>query len=395
MEIRLLDLADSEESYRLGVEAFGPPRPGAPPFEVPAELPPGRHVWGAFDRGRLVGRVAGLEFESWWHGRRVPTCGVASVAIAPEHRGRGLLRPLFAAMLEQSAERGEVVSALYPTAHGIYRGLGYEIVTSYDTVELPTTEAALVPRPEGIEVRRAATADVPAIRALYDTWAAAQNGPLTRTGPRFGAGDAGLLDDFTGVSVAVDPDDRVLGFASWDRTGGYDASGRIEVWDLLGATGDAYRALWAMLGTNRSATGSVSLRTSGHDPARLALPSAAWPVTRRHSYMLRLDHPAAAIAAVLGGHAGGSDPIALTVLGDRLRPEPRHLVLDPREGTCVEVADQRPATTFTASGIALLYAGVQNCANLRLLGLLSGPSEHDGALDAIFTGRPVHIRDYF
>jgi hypothetical protein len=51
---------------------------------------------------------------------------------------------------------------------------------------------------------------------------------------------------------------------------------------------------------------------------------------------------------------------------------------------------------LTTRGLALLYAGVQTCANLRFAGLLTGgdPAE-DPIWDGLFAGRPVHIRDYF
>ena len=50
---------------------------------------------------------------------------------------------------------------------------------------------------------------------------------------------------------------------------------------------------------------------------------------------------------------------------------------------------------LSPQGLALLYAGVQSCANLRLLGHLHGPVEHDRLLDALLGSRPAHVRDYF
>ena len=57
----------------------------------------------------------------------MPIAGIAAVAVRPEHRGSGLLAPLFAALLADARERGAVVSTLFPTAPGIYRRLGYEV----------------------------------------------------------------------------------------------------------------------------------------------------------------------------------------------------------------------------------------------------------------------------
>jgi hypothetical protein len=38
---------------------------------------------------------------------------------------------------------------------------------------------------------------------------------------------------------------------------------------------------------------------------------------------------------------------------------------------------------FTGRGLALAYAGVQSCANLRFAGLLSGPDTDDARWDAL------------
>lgn len=400
METRLLTLDDHVPSFRLGATAFGsPPYPLTVP-DAPTTPPVGREVWGTFDGDELVARVAAHSYESWWHGRRVPTCGIAGVAVAPEVRGQGLLLPLFEATLGAAAERGEALSTLFPTANGIYRSLGYELVSSYDTVVVPTAELAGVRPPAGVRTRRATAADVPALKAVYDAWAAAQNGPLTRTGPRFPTTDQELVDGVTAVSLAVatssDGPEQVVGYAIWDRGEGYDpTTASLEVHDLVAVSADGYRALWRMLGTHTSVAGRVRLDTSGEDPARLVLPTATWDVVGRHPYMLRVSDPAAALTGLAspGLHA----EIGFAVAGDRLHTADGAYVLtvgdDP--SVCERATGSADVATFTPQGLALAYAGAQSCANLRMTGHLTGPTTHDTALDALLGQRPLHIRDYF
>lgn len=399
MDIRTLTLDDHAAQFRLGAEAFGtPPYPATPP-EAPTSLPQGRDVWGAVDDGELVARVVGHTYESWWHGRRVPTCGIAGVTVAPERRGAGLLQPLFEAALGAAAERGEVLSTLYPTANGIYRSLGYEVVTSLDTVEVATAELSGVRPPTVTRTRRARVEDVPAVRALYDRWAAAQNGPLTRTGPRFATTDAELLDEATAVSLAVDADDQVVGYATWDRGADYDpATSVLEVHDLLAASLDGYRALWRMFGSFSSVAGRARLSSSGHDPARLVLPSATWRVVARHPYMLRVSDLAGALTVAAPTLPGlGDIEIDLAVAGDRLGRADGGFRITVSNGTatCGRVAVAGDVPTFTTQGLALVFAGAQSCANLRMLDHLAGPDTHDRVLDALLGGRPLHVRDYF
>lgn len=393
MEIRRYTLDDHLPSYRLSVEAFGSWPGGVPP--QPTELPVGREVWLAVDGDTVAARVAAHSYESWWHGRRVPTCGIASVAVSPERRGEGLLLPVFEAALAAAAERGEALSTLFPTASGIYRPLGYDIVTSFDTVAIPTAELASVRPPVATTTRRAGLDDVPTLKRVYDVWAAAQNGPLTRTGPRFAMTDQELLDDVTAVSLAVDGDGVVVGFASWDRGTGYDpATASLEVHDLVAVTADGYRALWRMLGTHTSVAGTIRLHTSGEDPARLVLGTATWDVVGRHPYMLRVSDPAAALTGLDAPLRPGE--IDLAVIGDRLGTADGGYRLTVGDGpTACERAAVGDVATFTTQGLALAYAGAQSCANLRMLGHLTGPRDADAVLDALLGGRPLHVRDYF
>lgn len=400
VEIRKLELDDFAAAYALSGEAFGPPPAGSAPPTPPTELPAGRHDYGAFDDGRLVARVAALELASWFGGAEVPTTGIASVAIAAEHRGAGLLLPLFELALSEAEARGEVISTLYPTANGIYRGLGYEVITSYDQVEIPTAELLRIPLPADIRLRRAVPADVPAMAEVYADWASAQHGPLTRTGPRFAASAEELLGGYTGVTLALDEDDDVVGWAGWERSEGYGPHGVLELWDLYATSPDAYRALWASAASFASVAGTVRLRTSGADPARLVLPTSAWASVARHqhAYALRLNDVAGAFSALAPYVPGLVDTeVDFAVAGDRLGVTDGHyrLGLGKEPGWCEEVPPEGDVPTFTTQGIALAFAGAQSCENLRFLGHLTGPDDHDELLDAVLGGRQLHVRDYF
>ena len=395
-QTRLLTVDDFAASIRLGTEAFGTP-PAGTPTPSAAEFPyPGRHSWGTFEGDRLVARVIGREYHAWFHGRAVPTCGVAGVTVQAEHRGTGLLADLMAAMLTEAGERGEVLSTLFPSAPGIYRPFGYELVGSYDVVEVPVGELATVRPPEStITTRRATAADFDAVRDVYDTWAAAQNGPLTRRGASFPAAADEFVGGFTGVTLAVDEAGTVVGYCSWDRGTGYDADATVSVSDLLALNPDGYRALWRMLGSFTAVTGQIRVRTSGDDPARLVLPSASWRVRRRYPYMLRVHDVAPALSGI---RTPVDADLRFSVSGDRLgtaNGDYRLRTVDGRTACEQAPGTDAPAPVFDVRGLALAFAGTQSCANLRLAGLLTGPDAHDATFDALLGGRQVHIRDYF
>ena len=410
LTVRPLEATDAEASRRLGFEAFG--MPSSPPTEPASLDQPGRTFHGVFAGDRLVGRLADRAYDSWFGGVPVPTCGIAGVTVAMEDRGRGALSPLFAAGLAAARERGAVISGLYPTAARIYRRFGYELVGDYRTISIATADLAAAAPPVGVSTRRAELTDLPAVRQVYDTWAAAQNGPLTRRGDSFPTTDAELLDDFDGITVAEDRDGRVVGFASWDRGRHYDERGTLEVSDLLAVSADGYKALLRTLGSFASVAPRTRIDTSGDDLIRQFLPGKAWETVSSDPYMLAiLDVPGALsrraypwfLSARLGfrvadvGANGTADVGAHPIADVGSNPIAGAYRWEVAEGvgTCV-AEDHTDDRTFHRRGLALLYAGVQSCANLRWAGLLTGGlPEQDAVWDTLFGGRQFHIRDYY
>lgn len=395
LNIRPLTADDAEASRALGFEAFGMPK--TPPTE-PATLDTrGRRFWGGFDGDRLAARLAVRDYHSWFGGAEVATAGVASVTVGLEYRGAGALSPLFRIALDEARATGAVISTLYPSAPGIYRRFGYELVSDYRTVRLPSEMLARVARPlTEVGLRRATAADVAEIDRVYTAWAARQNGPLTRRGVSF-PNPAGYLDDVDGVTLALDQDGIVIGFASWDRGQGYGSEATLEVSDLLAETADGYRALLRGIGTFATITGHTKIDTSGEDLIPLFLPKLIWETTGSDPYMLSVIDVPGAIGARRFG-AGVKVDLGFAVEGhfvDEVNGGYR-LRVDGGAPTCEPAPVEDGGLVLQARGLALLYAGMQSCANLRSAGLLEGgtPAE-DAALDTLFGGRQFHIRNYF
>jgi predicted acetyltransferase len=393
LSVRRLEPEDAESARRLGMEAFG--IPDSPPTSPATIDQPGRIWYGAFEGDQLAGQLIDREYDAYFGGVPLPMCGVAGVTVAAEHRGQGILTPLFASLLGNAKQRGALISALFPSAPRIYRKFGYETIAEYVRVEIPSRILAEVPRPTTIHTRRASAADFDAIRAVYDTWAIEQNGPLSRRGVSFTATAEEFIASFTGVTVAVDATGRICGFVSWDRGQGVGEGASIKISDLLAVSGDAYRALLSVIGSFASVTASLKIDTSGDDLARLFLPSGQWKVIESYPYMLKILDVAEALARRRYPPSLRTN-LRFRVEGDFLPENNRAYELTVQEGqaTCAEAdhADQ----TFTPQGLALLFADAQSCANLRLAGQLDGgEASQDLDWDALFGGRQRHIRDYF
>ncbi|CAA9355392.1 MAG: hypothetical protein AVDCRST_MAG72-1757 [uncultured Nocardioidaceae bacterium] len=394
--MRPLDTADVEASRRLGWEAFG--FPSTPVDEAPESFPPGMRLFGAFDsHGVLAARMADRDYDSYFGGSTVPTCGIAGVTTAAEHRGVGLLTPLFRETLRAARTRGAAISTLFPTAPRIYRRFGYEIVGDYVSVEVPTASLAAVPAEGRLRVRRAGPADYDEVRRVYAEWAVAQNGPLTRSGASFTATADDFIGSFSGVTLAVDEQDHVHGYASWSRGRGYGETARIDVADLIATSMEAWRALVAVLGSFASVATTTRLDTSGPDLLRLLLPSASWQVVDDSPYMLRLlDLP---LAFGGRGFAPGIEAQLRFELRDEFLDElSGSWLLEISGGTARCSRSDVPdgvGPVFEGRGLSLMYAGAQSAANLRMAGLMGGEATDDRSWDNAFGGRQFHIRDYF
>ncbi|WP_179951070.1 GNAT family N-acetyltransferase [Xylanimonas oleitrophica] len=416
--VRRATFDDAEAARRLGHEGFGVP---ASPLPGPtADAFPGPHTrpWVATDGDEVVATLRVRSHTTWFHGARLPTAGIAGVTVAAEHRGRGLLRPLFEAVVGEALEQGEVVSTLFPSSAGIYTGLGYAGIASHDTVRIPLAALDRVPRPgTTTRARRATVEDLPAIVAVYDAWASAQNGTLTRQEDPFRLTAEELFGpdaESTAVTVAVQgPADgpeagQVVGFCTWARgTGGYrHEAPPLQVSDLVALTPDAARALWRVLGSSASVVREVDLQTSGSwthpDPASLVLPDRTAALVDANPYMLRVLDVPAALGAARVAPVEARVRFAVAGPGDDLGPGGARLRgawLLETSGGAVQVVrdgddlDGRPV--LTPAGLAASYAGATSTANLRVAGHLSGPDTHDLLWDALWGGRDVHVRDAF
>lgn len=390
--VRLLTLDDLPAAWELGRVAFGGDREPPPGWLADR---PGRATWGVFDdAGRLLAKAVDLEQHNWFGGRLVPASGVAGVAVAPEWRGTGLARQVLGALLVAARDRGAVISTLFRTHPGPYRRLGYEEAGALVWTTLPTAALAATRRPPDVALRPAEPADVPAVLEAYRTVARAGSGLLERSGPLFNTTPGAVLAGFDGITVAERGDGAIDGYASWNRGPGYDAAGRLSVFDLIGLSGGATTALLAILGSWAGVAPTLHLRLPDPDPAVLLAPFVGTTERSRDPWMLRvLDVPAAVAARGWPERLAGSVDL---LLDDEVCPwntGAHRLVLEGGEGRLEPGGggDVR----LGARGLAMLYAGAADPAVLRRAGLLAGGAQHDGFLRVATAGPRPALLDYF
>lgn len=400
MQLRLLTEDDADASALMSYVAFGTPTDDPAAFSMGPEI----RRWGIFDGSTLAAKANERTYDSMVGGARVPTAGVAGVAVAPEYRGTGLAREVMTHLLAAARERGAVIATLFRTAPALYRSLGFEQVAELVDGQFPTSALRGL-RPGSATLRRATAADGPAIRAVYASIASAGSCLLTRDGPAFETSDATLVASVDGVTLALDPSGDVVGYLSWNRGNKYGDSGVLTVLELLATTGDGYAALLSAVGAFDAVTPTVRLRTSGQDPIHWAIPGAGWQIREVSPYMLRVIDLAGAVAA--RGWPSGLAGEALLDVEDPACPWNtglHRLVLQYGSGRIEPVTrSEAPAvagndqdvTRITPGGLAVLFAGSVPIRALRRGGLVAGSARSDPMLDAAFAGPQPAVLDYF
>jgi predicted acetyltransferase len=352
---------------------------------------------GAFVDGAPAGAAMLHDMRQYWLGRPVRMGGVASVKVAPEHRGRGIGRTLMTELLNLIAERGYPLAALYPATMPIYRSLGWELAGGRHQFSVPARSLRGLIEPDkaargrgaghqDVPVRRAGAVDVTTvIGVMADSHLAARDaGPLTwDEGPAAQwLGRADLYSYLAG-------DD---GFAAYRWAGG-----GLWVERVHARTPETLRALWSVIASHSSTTDHVSGRTGPDDPFWWLTRERDATIVRRSMWMLRVVDAAAAIAA-RGFPPGVTASVPLEI-HDQNRPANTghwRLTVAGGAGTLTPnggVPSPGPLA-LGPRGVAALYAGTP-VAKLRLAGLASGGGqESDAALDAAFAATSFMLDDF-
>jgi len=354
---------------------------------------------GAFVDGRPAGAATLHEMRQWWLGRAVPCAGVASVKVAPEHRGRGIGRRLMTAVLDTAAERGYPLSVLFPATMPLYRSLGWELAGGKYEAAIPARSLRTLPAPDvpdasgggaadAVEIRRARPDDAAAVIAVIGRAheLARDAGPLTwDEGPtRQWLARADLYSYLAG-------DD---GFAAYRWANGHE---ELFVERVHASTGESLRSLWSVIASHGSVARTVRALIAPSDPFWWLTQERDATLTKRSMWMLRVVDAPAAIAA-RGFPPAVSARVALE-LKDRSRPANSgrwQLAVADGKGILAPigpVSSHRPLT-LGGRGLAALYAGTP-VATLRLAGLATdGTPNADAALDAAFAATPYMVDDF-
>ncbi|UCC26458.1 MAG: GNAT family N-acetyltransferase [Gemmatimonadales bacterium] len=207
--------------------------------------------WVVEVEGRLAGalRTYRLEMNLW--GRRLPTMGLAGVAVAPDFRRRGIGRRMCVEALRIARDRGDVLCALYPFRASFYRELGFALAGDVHRYRFHPTSMPMYPGWDRVE-RAPEDGRELAVR-LYGSVAPRTNGLLTRVDRMFSF----LRRKSTYLYLHRDGRGRATGYVAVRGRGGPPERSRLRVIELIAEDREAYLGLLGWLSVQRDQWGTI------------------------------------------------------------------------------------------------------------------------------------------
>ena len=350
---------------------------------------------GAWADDELVATTEVMPVGQFFGGRSVPMGAVASVAVRPDHRGRGVGPRLLALAVERMHERGLVVSTLHPATTRFYRGLGWEIGGEFGVRRVPCASLAALPPGEPECLRRERGDDSDAVRECYGRAAQGISGAVDRSDALWRVYEH-ALDHPHRYRYVYEVDGRIDGYVVYDQDqAGRQWGFRITVHELVAADARAAVTLWRHIGSHSAQVDTVTVLAMPLDALTLLLPEQVVEFVGANHWMTRIVDAAGAIAA--RGYPPGVSAEIHVQLADRLAPwNDGRFVLRIEGGEGKLSPGGTGDVHMSVNALASLYAGWVSAHALAAAGLVHHAGERElGTLDAAFAGPRPHLFDNF
>lgn len=346
---------------------------------------------------RVAGAVAGgallCPMAQYFGGQPVPMVGINAVAVAPEHRGRGVGGHLMGAIIDELAERGVALSTLYPATQPIYRAVGYEQAGTRMTYRVPT--AAIESRVRDLAIERLDASSLDIVRPVHEQRARWASGNLCRSDWSWSR----LLDPIyrDPIAFAVYEAGAVTGYLIARQHWGVHESvhgGRLEVRDLCALTPAAAGRLWSIVADHRSMCQDAVVVDDPVGSSLLGLREQPAEVHQYMRWMVRIVSVEAALTA-RGYPVGLEAGLELVVEDDRVAGNRGRFTLRVAGGRGRVEPGGAGRLHVHVRDLAPLYTGHVSPHTLAAQGRVEADDDTLAAAAAIFAGPAPSMIDFF
>ena len=392
IEIRAARDDEADAVFALCSEAFTSPPEREEPWRGSKRMEDFLCAWTGDD---LVGTTEAMPWGQFFGGRSVPMGAVASVAVRPDQRGRGIAPRLLARAVERMHEQGLVISTLHPATTRFYRGLGWEIGGEFGVRRVPTASLAALPPGEPECLRPGRAPDFDAVRECYERVAPSINGAVDRTDVRWHDAQAALGGPHRYLYV-YDADDQIDGYVVYDQHQTRQQWGfGITVHELVAADARTAVTLWRHIGSHVAQVDTVTVLAMSLDALTLLLPEQVVEFVAANHWMTRVVDAAGAIAA--RGYPPGVRAEVHVQLADRVAPwNDGRFVLRVEGGEGKLTPGGTGDVHLSVNALASLYTGWATAPLLATAGLLHHAAPREiAALDGVFAGPRPYLFDNY
>ena len=358
--------------------------------------------------GDIIAHAFLFPFSAYFGGRKLKVGGIASVAVAPEARGRGVGTALMRYLHVRSDMRGDAVTMLYAFRYGYYTRLGYGVASSrkritFDPASVPDTWCALA----RARVRRARGTDREAIQAAHERAASHASGWIVRPATLW---DRLFARERRHVLVAAGNDDGVAGYVAFtveQETSWGEQT--LAVSEIVAEDDETRRALYGAIGGMRDQAAEAVIEVDAADPLEHGL----LDLDRRRfgddvvehglgtlvgGPMYRIEDVTRALEARGYAADGAFDIVVRAARGaDGSDPGDEIAVSLCAEDGRTEVSAARGGGAIRTSraGLAAMFYGGLRPSDAVRLGLAEGDARTIARADAVLAMPPVAPLDAF
>jgi predicted acetyltransferase len=342
--------------------------------------------------GRVAGGLVNFSLGQWFGGRSVRTGGIASVAVAPEHRSRGAATHLMRELVRELRSRGVALSTLTPASQVLYRKAGYELAGVQVTYRLPLH--AFDVRRGDMDVRPATEADHPRLHEIYTARARGCAGYFDRS-PGYWRHRVLSTPRQATFCYVVERGGVVQGYVVFTHQAEPLVRYDVYVKDLCAVSHEAYANLLTFLSAHRSMAPHVFFTGGLVEPVLYLLGEQYdRAITRRVDWMVRVVDVPGALAA-RGYPRGIAAELHLDVADDLVPENNGRFVLAVRDGEGAVRRGGDGALRTDVRGLAAMYTGYYTTADAVLAGRAVADEASRDVAQALFAGPAPCMPDEF
>jgi len=332
--------------------------------------------------------------------RFLPMAGIHGVAVAAQHRGKGIATRLMGSVVREAHENGCPLSVLYPATQPVYRSAGYE--QAGVRVQYRAAVAGLASRNRSLPVRPYQPEDQEAIDAIYRRRALNYPGHVERT-------------PWSWQRVISRWNRKTFGYVVGGGEGHGDLEGYVffakseavfpryglDVIDYGATTERAFDRLMTLLGDHRSMASELTWCGAPADPLLMRMTEQEHEVAWRMIWMLRIADVEKALT-MRGYPTTTNAQLELRVRDELIPQNNASFSLTVENGHVGVRRDETPghgpestALDVSIHTLAPLYSGYFTATQLRAMGRLSGGDRAVQAADRVFAGPTPWMSDMF